>query len=96
MQTITAISPYMSLPGNHEWCDDIFRTPASCLCDGGAISIRKRWPADSLSPVFPFPPSTCTEVTPFLCPKNQRNFTAYRYRFRMPSEESGGVGQSLV
>lgn len=34
---------------------------------------------------------TCTEVTPFLCPHSQRNFTAYRHRFRMPSLESGGV-----
>lgn len=34
---------------------------------------------------------TCTEVTPFLCPSFQRNFTAYRNRFRMPWRESGGV-----
>lgn len=34
---------------------------------------------------------TCTEVTPFLCPEFQRNFTAYRNRFRMPWRESGGV-----
>ena len=34
---------------------------------------------------------TCTEVTPFLCPKHQQNMTAYRNRFRMPSKESGGV-----
>jgi hypothetical protein len=53
MESITANTPYMSLPGNHE--------------------------------------CTCTEVTPFLCPSNQQNFTAYRHRFRMPSEESGGV-----
>jgi len=34
---------------------------------------------------------TCDEVTPFLCPDYQRNFTAYRHRFRMPWRESGGV-----
>jgi len=34
---------------------------------------------------------TCTEATPFVCPANQRNFTAYRHRFRMPCAESGGL-----
>jgi len=35
---------------------------------------------------------TCNEVTPFLCPAGQKNFTAYKHRFRMPGPESGGLG----
>lgn len=35
---------------------------------------------------------TCTEVLPFFCPHGQKNFTAYRHRFRMPGPESNGVG----
>ena len=39
---------------------------------------------------------TCTQVTPFLCPKHQQNMTAYRARFRMPSKETGGVDSLSV
>lgn len=34
--------------------------------------------------------AVCSEPTPFLCPSNQKNFTAYRNRFRMPWRETGG------
>lgn len=33
--------------------------------------------------------ATCSQVTPHLCPRHQRNFTAYRKRWRFPSVESG-------
>jgi len=51
-------------------------------------------PITSASPYMTLPGNhecTCTEATPFLCPGYQRNFTAYRQRFRMPSKESFGV-----
>lgn len=35
--------------------------------------------------------ATCSEALPFLCTEKHRNFTAYRYRFRMPYEESGAI-----
>lgn len=34
---------------------------------------------------------TCNEASPMICPANQRNYTAYRNRFRMPSLESGAL-----
>lgn len=53
---------------------------------------------DRLIPPFPLSLAlcsnhevTCTEVTPFLCPPQQQNMTAYRHRVRMPWRESGGV-----
>jgi len=33
-----------------------------------------------------------SELTYYSCPPSQRNFTAYANRFRMPGNESGGVG----
>ena len=51
-------------------------------------------PITSVAPYMTLPGNhevTCMEVTPFLCPPHQRNMTAYRQRFRMPSVESGGV-----
>jgi len=35
--------------------------------------------------------ATCNEATPAVCPSDLKNFTAYRYRWRFPSDESGGV-----
>jgi len=35
--------------------------------------------------------TTCTEVLPFTCAEQHRNFTAYRTRFHMPYAESGAV-----
>jgi len=35
--------------------------------------------------------ATCTEATPDICEQSTRNFTAYRNRFRMPWQETGGV-----
>lgn len=52
-------------------------------------------PITSLKPYMSLPGNhevTCSEVSPFLCPEGQRNMTAYKHRFRMPGEESGGTG----
>ncbi len=35
---------------------------------------------------------TESDLTYYSCPPSQRNFTAYQNRFRMPGNESGGVG----
>jgi len=35
--------------------------------------------------------ATCNEASPVVCTKNLTNFTAYRTRWRMPSDESGGT-----
>ncbi len=34
----------------------------------------------------------CNEVLPFTCTPNTKNFSAYRHRFHMHGEESGGYG----
>ena len=37
--------------------------------------------------------ASCSEVTPFICPEGQKNFTSYRTRYRMPPPAgSTGVG----
>jgi len=51
-------------------------------------------PITSTTPYMTLPGNhevTCTEATPFLCPMNQRNFTAYLARVRMPYAESGAT-----
>jgi len=39
---------------------------------------------------------TCHATGDFGCPKEQRNFSAFRYRFRMPSMESRAVAISAI
>jgi hypothetical protein len=52
---------------------------------------------ENISSVYPFMvlpgnhEATCNEATPTVCDKSLKNFTAYRTRWRMPSDESGGT-----
>jgi len=52
---------------------------------------------ENISSTYPFMvlpgnhEATCNEATPIVCDKSLQNFTAYRTRWRMPSDESGGT-----
>ncbi|TVY90126.1 Acid phosphatase [Lachnellula willkommii] len=79
MVNITSKIPYMVLPGNHE---------ATCSEFDGPGNILTAWlnddKANSTAPE--------SELTYYSCPPSQRNFTAFQNRFRMPGNETGGVG----
>lgn len=70
--------PYMVLPGNHE---------ASCAEFDGQGNILAAYLNDDKANS-----STTDKLTYYSCPPSQRNFTTFQHRFRMPGDESGGVG----
>ncbi|KAJ5166177.1 Acid phosphatase [Penicillium canariense] len=76
---VTMKIPYMVLPGNHE---------AACAEFDGPGNVLTAYLNDDKSN------STAAKdtLTYYSCPPSQRNFTAYQHRFRMPGEETGGVG----
>ncbi|KAF7193734.1 Acid phosphatase [Pseudocercospora fuligena] len=76
---VTTKVPYMVLPGNHE---------AACAEFDGPGNILTAYLNDDKSN------STApkSNLTYYSCPPSQRNFTTFQHRFRMPGEESGGVG----
>ncbi|KAK0386965.1 hypothetical protein NLU13_5278 [Sarocladium strictum] len=79
MSDVTMKAPYMVLPGNHE---------ATCAeFDGGNNTLTAYLNDDKSN-------STAAKsgLTYYSCPPSQRNFTAFQHRFRMPGEETGGVG----
>lgn len=79
MNQITLKIPYMVLPGNHE---------AACAeFDGGNNTLTAYLNDDKANSSAPE-----SALTYYSCPPSQRNFTTYQHRFRMPGEESGGVG----
>jgi len=80
--------------GDLSYADDFFLRPNDTYEGSWDMWLDEMEPITSTLPYMSLPGNhevTCTEVTPFLCPPNQQNFTAYRKRFRMPSKESGGV-----
>ncbi|RMJ20050.1 Acid phosphatase [Fusarium kuroshium] len=79
MSTITTKIPYMVLPGNHE---------ATCSeFDGPNNELTAYLNDDKANGT-----SKTSNLTYYSCPPSQRNFTAYQYRFQMPGDVSGGVG----
>jgi len=80
--------------GDLSYADDFFLRPNNTYEGSWDTWQDLMEPITSTLPYMTLPGNhevTCTEVTPFLCPPQQRNFTAYRYRVRMPCEESGGM-----
>ncbi|KAJ6113302.1 Metallo-dependent phosphatase-like protein [Penicillium sp. IBT 18751x] len=79
MGKITKKIPYMVLPGNHE---------AACAEFDGPGNVLTAYLNDDISN------GTAAKdgLTYYSCPPSQRNFTAFQHRFRMPGEETGGVG----
>ncbi|KAJ5203686.1 Metallo-dependent phosphatase-like protein [Penicillium cinerascens] len=79
MGQITKKLPYMVLPGNHE---------AACAEFDGPGNVLTAYLNDDISN------GTAAKdgLTYYSCPPSQRNFTAFQHRFRMPGEETGGVG----
>ena len=97
MSSVTAKIPYMVLPGNHEASCAEFDGPNNTLTsylNSGEINTPA--PKTALT-YYSCPPSqryvwsTCVYHVPGLI-FNYRNFTAFTNRFRMPGNESGGVG----
>jgi hypothetical protein len=79
MNPITTKTPYMVLPGNHE---------ASCAEFDGPGNIMTAYLNDN----EPNTTVATSTLNYYSCPPSQRNFTAFQHRFRMPGEETGGVG----
>ncbi|KAL2211080.1 hypothetical protein CC79DRAFT_563797 [Sarocladium strictum] len=79
MAPITMKAPYMVLPGNHE---------ATCSEFDGGKNITTAY----LNNNKPNSTAPAANLTYFSCPPSQRNFTAFQHRFRMPGDETGGVG----
>ncbi|KAH8805210.1 acid phosphatase AphA [Xylogone sp. PMI_703] len=79
LNNISAKVPYMVLPGNHEASCSEFDGPGNVL-----TALLNNNQTNSTAPK--------SALTYFSCPPSQRNFTAYQHRFRMPGEETGGVG----
>ncbi|TPX07727.1 uncharacterized protein E0L32_010623 [Thyridium curvatum] len=79
IQNMTSKIPYMVLPGNHEAACAEFDGPGNVL-----TAYLNGDKANSTAPK--------AELTYFSCPPSQRNYTAYQHRFRMPGQETGGVG----
>jgi len=80
--------------GDISYADDWYLRPGDTY--EGSWDKWQNWmaPITQAKPYMVMPGNhevTCTEVTPFLCPQEQRNFTAYRQRWRMPVNESGGT-----
>ncbi|KAJ5484781.1 Acid phosphatase [Penicillium diatomitis] len=76
---ITTKIPYMVLPGNHEAACAEFDGPGNVL-------------TSYLNENEPNTTTAKSALTYYSCPPSQRNFTAYQHRFRMPGQETGGVG----
>lgn len=79
MSVITKKVPYMVTPGNHETTCAEF--------DGPNNELSAYLDNDVANGTLPN-----STLTYYSCPESQRNFTAYRHRFRMPGDETGGVG----
>ncbi|OBT67459.1 hypothetical protein VE03_03049 [Pseudogymnoascus sp. 23342-1-I1] len=78
--TITTKVPYMVLPGNHE---------AACAeFDGGNHELSAYLNDNKANSTG----NSTNYLTYYSCPESQRNFTAYMNRFKMPGDETGGVG----
>ncbi|OJJ99134.1 hypothetical protein ASPACDRAFT_43795 [Aspergillus aculeatus ATCC 16872] len=79
LNNVTVKIPYMVMPGNHE---------AACAEFDGPGNILTAYLNDDIAN------GTAAEdkLNYYSCPPSQRNFTAYQHRFRMPGEETGGVG----
>ncbi|KAL7947640.1 hypothetical protein V8C42DRAFT_363945 [Trichoderma barbatum] len=77
--SLTLKVPYMVLPGNHEASCAEFDGPGNIL----TAYLNKNQPNGSAAK---------SSLTYYSCPPSQRNFTAYQNRFRMPGDETGGVG----
>ncbi|KAK3069565.1 hypothetical protein LTR53_011997 [Teratosphaeriaceae sp. CCFEE 6253] len=79
MNSVTKKVPYMVNPGNHE---------AACAEFDGALNQLTAYLDDDQANST----ANASALTYYSCPPSQRNFTTYQFRFRMPGEESGGVG----
>lgn len=79
MNKITSKIPYMVMAGNHEATCAEFDGPGNILT---ALLVD-----DELNTTV-----AKSNLTYYSCPPSQRNFTAYEHRFRMPGNETGGVG----
>lgn len=79
MSDITMKAPYMVLPGNHE---------ATCAeFDGGKNELTAYLNDNKANST-----AAKSNLTYYSCPPSQRNYTAFQHRFRMPGDETGGVG----
>ncbi|KAF3399763.1 Acid phosphatase [Penicillium rolfsii] len=79
MGDITTKIPYMVMPGNHE---------AACAEFDGPGNVLTSYLNDNKANTT----AAKAALTYYSCPPSQRNFTAFQHRFRMPGEETGGVG----
>ena len=79
MGVITSKIPYMVLPGNHE---------ASCAEFDGPGNVLSAYLDDDEANTT----IASDSLNYYSCPPSQRNFTAFTHRFRMPGDETGGVG----
>ncbi|RFU33816.1 hypothetical protein B7463_g2499, partial [Scytalidium lignicola] len=79
VNNISVKVPYMVMPGNHEASCSEFDGPGNVL-----TAYLNNNQTNGTAPE--------AELTYFSCPPSQRNFTAYQHRFRMPGDETGGVG----
>lgn len=79
MNNVTLNLPYMVLPGNHEASCAEFDGPGNIMTAYLNEDIINGTAAES-------------DLTYYSCPPSQRNFTAFQHRFRMPGEETKGVG----
>ncbi|PYH43464.1 purple acid phosphatase family protein [Aspergillus saccharolyticus JOP 1030-1] len=79
LSNVTVKIPYMVMPGNHE---------AACAEFDGPGNVLTAYLNDDIANGT----AAKDELNYYSCPPSQRNFTAYQHRFRMPGEETGGVG----
>ncbi len=79
MNSIFQRVPYMVNPGNHE---------AACMEFDGPGNIMTAYMNNNITNGT----APESDLTYYSCPPSQRNFTAFQNRFRMPGNESGGVG----
>lgn len=79
MNSVFMKIPYMVNPGNHE---------AACMEFDGPHNIMTAYMNEDIKNGS----APESDLTYYSCPPSQRNFTAFQNRFRMPGNETGGVG----
>jgi len=89
--------------GDLSYADDFYLRPDVNLLDSyeGSWDSWQEWmvPITSAVPYMTLPgnhEASCQELSPIICRASEKNFTAYRHRFRMPSVESGAGNVSSM